>query len=1834
MGVAQSTGFDAKEVGGFQVLQVDGGLSFRRGWRDSAEGSRAGVLVVHPVSEPATRASLDRLAREYSLKDELDSAWAVRPLELLQDRGRTILLLEDPGGELLSSLVGAPMEVGRFLALAVGLAAAVGGMHQRGLIHKDIKPHNIWVTQAEELRLTGFGVASRLRRERQPPGPPEVIAGTLAYMAPEQTGRMNRSVDSRSDLYSLGVTFYEMLTGGLPFTATDPMEWVHCHIARQAEPPGERASGIPDALSSIVMKLLAKTADERYQTAAGVEADLRRCLSDWRSHGRIDAFSVGAHDASDRLLVTEELYGREREIGALLSAFDRVATNGAPELVLVSGYSGVGKSSVVNELHKALVPRRGLFASGKFEQYKRDVPYATLAQAFQTLIRQILVRSEAEVAPWRRLLREALGANGQLMVNLVPELEFIIGKQPAAPDLPTQEAQNRFQLMFRRFLGVFATQEHPLALFLDDLQWLDAATLDLIEHLLTRAEVGSLLLVGAYRDNEVDPSHPLLRTLEAIKQVDARVTELVLAPLAVDDVGQIAASALQCNLERARPLTQLLYEKTGGNPFFSIQFLTELAEEGLLVFDPVAQAWHWEIDRIHAKGYSDNVVDLMVEKLKRLSPRAQQAMKQLACLGHSADIKTLALVSEETEKATRAMLREGLSMGLVDRQDGAYRFSHDRIQQAAYSLIPEGRRVDIHLRIGRALLASLSAGQLEERLFDVVGQLNRGAGQLIERREKAQVAKLNLRAGGKAKASAAYASACAYLTAGLALLDESDWDSQYELMFNLGYERAECELLNGNFEEAQSLIVDLLTRAAPKVDQANTYRLKVVLHTLKSENAEAVETALSCLRLFGIDIPAHPTEAEVHTEYETVRRSLDGRPIESLIDLPMMTDPEMLTAMQVLSVALSPAYNTDFHLWGLLALRMGKVSIEHGTSGASAHFGDLGLVLGAVFHRYSEGYRFAELARSLVEKHGFVAYRAKAYHVMGIVAIWAHPVARSIHFLQTAFRTATDTGDLAVACYCMEKSVAGFLMRSDPLDTVWRESEISLNFVRKARYHDVADVIVSQQRFIACMQGRTSAFSSFSDAEFDEASFEARLTRDASATTVALYWILKLQARFLSGDYPEALVSADKAKALLWAAPVHFDRLLDYFYYAALTLAALYDNASAGDKEAWRGLLTKHQEQLAEWAESYRPTFADKLALVSAEIARIEGRELDAERLYEQALRAARDHGFIQKEAIVCEVAARFHRARGFEIFADAYLRKARDCYLRWGADGKVRQLDQLYPQLAAPEGQGSAATVSSSVQQLDVASVVKASQALSSEIILPKLIEQLMTIAIENAGADRGLLMLPSGDEYLIQAEARATGDQIQVTMRQDPITPNTCPESIVRYVIRTRESVILDDASRPNLFSADEYLRGQRSKSILCLPLIKQQQLSGILLLENALTSHAFTPARIAVLELLAAQAAISLENTRLYSDLGEREAKVRRLVDANIIGILIIDLAGRIIEANDAFLRMLGYEREDLVSGRMRWTELTPPEWRAADAKRLDQVRSTPTLQPFEKEYFHRNGGRVPVLVGVARIEGTSNQAVTFVIDLTDRKRAEAELAHAGRVATMGQLTASIGHEVNQPIAALLTNAETAARWLDRQPPNLEKARALIDRIISDGKRTADIVNRIRDFSKKGATQQAALDINQAILEITTLTRSVISEHRVVASMRLSEGLPQIFGDKIQLQQVVLNLIMNAIEAMSEVGAGARAMLISTREVDQVSVMVEVSDSGPGLTAASLARLFEPFYTTKSSGLGMGLSICRTIVDAHGGRLWATPNEPRGAVFRMSLPIGGLPRDQRNA
>jgi predicted ATPase/signal transduction histidine kinase len=1813
-------------------------------YRGSSDGLPSILLA---TAESASAVSLNRLEHEYMLRADLDSAWAARPIELSRHDNRLALVLEDPGGALLDRLLGQPLGITQFLRTGMSLAWALRQAHARGIIHKDIKPANILVNVASGgAWLTGFGIASRLPYERPDQLPPGVIAGTLAYMAPEQTGRMNRSIDSRSDLYSLGVTFYEMLTGMLPFAAADPMEWVHCHIARQPIPPGERVAEIDAALSAITMKLLAKTAEERYQTAAGVEADLRRCLVEWELHGNIDPFPLGAHDGSDRLLLPKQLYGREREIETLLACFDRVA-HGTTELVLVTGYSGIGKSSLVQELYKALVPCRGLYAAGKFDQYKRDIPYVTLAQAFQGLVRSLLSQGEAELGRWRNLLSEALGSNGQLIVNFVPELELIVGKQPTVPELAPQEAKNRFQMVFRRFLSVFACKEHPLVLFLDDLQWLDSATLDLLEEMVTNPDVRHLLLVGAYRDNEVDPLHPIVRILETIRETNAGVQEIVLAPLELGDVGRLIADALHCECERANPLAQLVHEKTGGNPFFAIQFLIALVDEGLLAFDCVATVWTWDIHRIRAKNYTDNVVDLMVQRLRRLSITTQDALKYLACLGNTAEVGTLSIVCQQPEVAMHAALWDAVPAGLIIHQGIMYKFLHDRIQQAAYSLFPEEQRAAAHLRIGRKLLESMTVNDLTDQPFEVANQLNRGSTLIVGREERVQAATINLRAGRKAKASAAYASALEYFAAGIALLDERDWESRHELRFSLSLERAECELLCGSLKKATQQIGELLQNSASNIEFAHVSCLKINLHVLVGEHPQAIDSALACLRLFGIDLPAHPTVEQVQAEYEAVWQTLGGQSIESLIDLPQMSDPKISTAMQVLSVLAGPATFTDFQLSCLLACRMVNVSIRHGMSGASAYaYACLGSVLGANFQRYREGYRLARLACDLVEKHAFTAYETKVYHAMGLAAFWTEPITSVIELRRAATRTATERGDLTFACYGMHQSITCLLVRNDPLDAVWRESEMALGFARTAKFRDVVDLIVSQQRFIAIMQGRDATFPSFGDERFEEAAFEAQLTAAQTPTVICLHWIRKLKSRYLSGDYAEAQVAADKAKALFSSSSVQL-QLLDYHYYAALTVAALYEAASAEEQSVWRGLLTAHRERLREWAENYPPTFSDKHALISAELARIEARDSDAMRLFDRAIQSARENGFVQNEGVAHETAARFYAARGVDSIARAYLRDSRQCYLRWGGFGKVRQLERLHPWLAEDSTSPVlSAMIDAPTSQLDLGTVVKASQAVSGEIELSKLIETLMRISLEHAGAGRGLLILLRAQELRIEAEATTGGGIVEVILRQSPVSPSELAESVLLTAIRTRESVLLDDAAASKLFLHDIYIKQRRPRSILCLPLVKQSKLVGALYLENNLTSHAFTPGRIAVLELLASQAAISLENAVLYSNLQQAEEKLRRsetylseaqrLSHTGSFGWRVS--SGEIYWSEETF-RIFEFDRAtaptvELILDQRVHPEDVAPWWQVVE-------RAMQEAQDFAHEYrLKMPNGRVKHLHVVARALRTERGEVDFVgavEDVTEQKLAQAErelleqrLRQAEKMESVGRLAAGIAHDFNNVLAGVFAYGE----MLFEDTPEHSPLKRYAQNVLTAATRGRALVDQILDYSRSQHGRRSPVDLGPVVTETLELLRGSLP-----AAIRLEASVPQlplvVIGDTTQLHQVLMNLCSNAVQAMS-VGGALRVALESTEVLAEKPlshgalrpdhyVRLSIADSGSGMDAATLSRIFEPFFTTKEigRGTGLGLSLVYAIVTDAGGAIDVHSIPEQGSTFTIYLP-----------
>jgi len=1843
----KSAPFDAfGAVGIPEILWEDDERIYCKIRRNGADGIGRDYISVIPSAEHPNAAAIDRLGHEYGLRGYLDASWALRPVELVSARSQTMLVLEFTPGEPLHHWIGAAMDVGRFLQIAVAITKVICRLHESGLIHRNIKPCHFLIDGATgDVRLTGFGIATRSSREHQSLHPPDVIAGTLQYMAPEQTGRMNRSIDSRTDLYSLGVTLYQTLTGRLPFLASEPMEWVHCHIARMPAPPHELYEAVPYPVSAIIMKLLAKIPEDRYQTALGVECDLAKCLAEWKNHRQIGGFDLGQSDVCGRLLMPERLYARTSEATILLGASKRVVETGFPELVLVSGHAGTGKSALVNELHKAAISSGGLFAAGKFDQYMRDVPYATLAQAFQHLVRQLLNKPEYELSVWRRELTAALVPYGQLMVNLIPQLALIIGEQPPIPRIEPKDAQARFHRVFQSLLGVFARKEHPLFLFIDDLQWLDVATLEYMKQLVTSPNTRHVLVIGAYRDNEIHGAHPLTDMIEAIRNGGISISEISLAALHVAQVAELVSDVLHTNIGCVRQLAELVSEKTGGNPFFTIQFIGELAEERLLTFDSDSSMWKWDLERIRSKNISDNIADLMAGKLNRLPAATRDALGQLACLGNAVSLPMLMAMRGTSEEELNISLRDAVEAGLLIRTETSFAFIHDRVHEAAYAMMSPEDRVAGHLKTARAILSNTGRGALEERIFEIADQFNRGHAGIRSPTERLQVAELNLIAGQRARTASAYSSAKRYFNFGKGMLPHDSWLSAYRLTFDLERYRAECDFVLGDLSAAEECLATLRTYAATLADETEIVCRQLLVYFTAGKQDVAIELGLAFLQRVGNALPPYPSDEDVKREYRNMNTNLERSSIEDFIELPQMTAPAHLATMEVLTElypAASTAETRSRALADLIVLRMTNISLENGNCDASSvAYSGLSLFLATRFDDYLTAYRFGQLACDLADRRGTDRSKGRAYAQSGSFAMpWFKSFRECRSLLMLAFTALKSTGDTAFAAYTLRNILTNLLVSGTPLGQLQRQAEEAVSFARAAGFGPIVHRFVGHRWLAASLRG----IEVESHPPDDDWARQNVAEQRGLAQMASYHWVFKLQERFFAADYLAALEAAAFVEPIRWAMLGGLEEFV-YDFYAALSHAAMCGDAVGPRREEHLKAVRKHARRISAWSENCPENFANCQVLVLAELARLEGRDLDAQHLYEEAIRLALEHGFLQNEGLSSELAARFYRGRGFERIATAYAQGARSCYLRWGAVRKVRELEQLYLHLhIEPQSSNSTSTIQESVESLDLAAMIKVSQTVSGEIVLEKLITSLMRLAIEHAGAERGLLILARGDAYEIAAEATTYKGSVVVNLRQATISPQELPETVFQYVARTKESVLLHDALAEHSSQLDDYIVQNQARSVLCLPLLKQARLLGVLYLENNLTPHVFTSARIAILKLLASAAAISLENARLYSDLREREAKVRRLVDSNIIGIFIWDADGRIIEANEAFLRIVGHGRIDFASGHFRWRDLTPAEWLTGDEQRLVSLgEAGSSQQPYEKEFFRKDGTRVPVLIGAALFDEPPTQGVAFVLDLTDRNRAEQaardsdrkyhelqlQLVHANRVATMGELSAAIAHDVRQPLSGIVSGANAGMNWLNGEPPNLLSAKRALTRVLRDGHRAAEVLDRTRALFKNEPQRLESLNVNAVVSETILLVAQEVDRLRIHLEVTLAEGLPQVLADRIQLQQVLLNLLLNALEALRGTEPSSRLLNVKTLADTLDHIDVKVSDSGPGLPEGGEDRIFEAFFTTKSEGIGMGLAICRSILESYGGRIWAQRAAIGGAEFTFVLPRTGLQR-----
>ncbi|MHC2462442.1 trifunctional serine/threonine-protein kinase/ATP-binding protein/sensor histidine kinase [Bradyrhizobium embrapense] len=1824
-----------------QIIREDDEFTLLRGNRTS-DGRP--VLVLTPRDATPDPDVLKRFENECAMAGDLDSAWAARPIELVRSERTPALILDDPGGLPLDQRLGEALELPVFLRLAVSLAEALRQIHLAGIIHKDVRPANLLADEKDVVRIMGFGIASRLTRERSVNLSTDAIAGTFAYMAPEQTGRMNRSVDLRSDLYSMGVTLYQMLTGRLPFEAADAVEWIHCHIARQPQRPETQTDGVPAPVGDIVMKLLAKNAEDRYQSAAGVLADLRRCQASWQSDKSIDGFRPGESDGVDRLLIPERLYGRQPDVSALVDAFERVAQGGSTEMITVSGGPGVGKSSAVNELHRTIAARRGSFAHVKFDQYKRDIPYGALAQALQGLIQNVLGENDDELRRWRTRLSEALGQNAQSIIGLVPQLELIVGEQQQASELSPADARLRFQASVARFIGVFSQAEHPLVIFFDDLHWGDPATLDLIRHLSTRTELGHLLLVGAYRDNEVGSGHPLRATLAEIGESKIPTRHLSLANLVLGDLTELVAGALRCRPDRARPLAQLVHAKTGGNPFFAIQFLNSLEHEGLLAFEADKAGWTWDVGQIAKKRFTDNVVDLMVARLSRLPGRVQKALKHLACTGNGAHIDTLSTLYGETREVLESALWEALRLELVSVNADRYSFVHDRFQEAAYSLIPEAERAQQHLRTARVLAQAFSAQEADERIFDLVEQYNRSVHLTGSPSEREEIARFNLKAGARAKASTAYAAALQYFAAGSAALPVEPEHRNLRLHFDLELSRAECEFMTGDHEAAESRLERLATAAQSTIDRAAVTRLQMTLYTTVDRVDRAIAVGLEYLLPTGIEWSAHPSDEEVDVDLSSMWRLLGERTIEEMIDLPLLHDAELLATIDVLTDFLAPASFTDNNLFYLSVIRMTNLSLINGNCDASAcAYTLLGIVLGLRHDDYEAALRFGQLGCDLVDKRGLDRFKSKVSTFFGALVLpWARPYSSGRPVLRRAIEEANASGDLTYAAYSVRSLVANLMASGVPLPEVEWELENALSSMRGARFGLAIDSLVAQLLLVRSLRGERTDVGLFPEADGSEPAFAQRLTRAGAYSTVgtARYYICKLQQHFMAGEIPEALAVARKAQDLVWSTE-HFLEIGDYHFYSALALAGACEGITESQRQDNIVAIERHRLRIARWAKGCPENHAHRETLLAAELARLGRRASEAASLYERAIRSAHENGFVHNEALAAELAAKFYRTLGADTAALGYLRKARIGYEKWGAVPKARQLEALDPDATKRE-LAEEARSRQTPENLDLAAFMKTSLAVSGEIVLDRLIERIMAIALEHAGADRGLLILSDADDARIEAEARILGGVVRVDLRREGSSQTEVCQPILRYVLRTQQSVLLDDAMAGQ-FAGDGYIRGQRIRSLMCLPLTKQSSFVGALYLENRLATHAFTPERTAVLRSLASQAANALENARLYADLKTTQDRLQASHDEMQMLVSVVencsDFIGYIpIKGRDGYInaggrRMVGIEPDADVSG-IQIADLRPAEEDERYFREIHPALTRDGRWTGERNLRHfKTNAPIPVLQNLFYIvdkdTGERRGIASICKDLTEQRRAdealrkaESDLEKVSQRMTMGEFAASVAHELNQPLMAIVASGETCMLRLEKSPPEIEKARAAAQRVVRDGHRASEVIKSIRALLKKAPSESLEFEPNRAIREVVDLTQGRIRKEGIFLDIDL-DGAVTVLGDRGQFQQVVFNLVANAIDAMIDVPDRSRTLRIESRDIEG-SLTISVEDSGRGLDPNSSGKIYDAFFTTKPEGMGMGLAISRSIVEVHGGRLWAEPRQPSGTRFIFQIPV----------
>ncbi|MEG4121341.1 AAA family ATPase [Microcoleus sp. N9_B4] len=1785
------------------------------------------ILKVLKAEYPTLEA-ITRLKHEYQIRKNLDSEQIVKAITLETFDHRLGIVLEDFGGESLAKLLEREtLSLPANLNIAIQIVKALQYLHFEQIIHKDIKPSNIIINSpTKQVKLTDFGIATKLNKENPQFNNPNSVEGTLAYMSPEQTGRMNRTLDYRTDFYSLGVTLYEMLTGKLPFPSNDPLEIVYSHIAVQPIYPHQINSEIPVAISEIVMKLMAKNAEDRYQSASGLLADLEISLHQLETTGKIAHFIPGRLDILSQLLIPQKLYGRENPVKELLAAFERVRAglannllekpetleqksppSGTSELMLVSGYSGIGKSAVVNEVSKPITRSKGYFISGKFDQFKRNIPYASLIQAFNSLLRQLLTESALSLEIWRTKILTAVGTDGQVIADVIPEVELIIGKQPEVPELAPVESQNRFNRVFKEFIRIFAQKAHPLVIFLDDLQWADSATLKLMQILITDPDQEYLLLIGAYRDNEVSPTHPLIQTVEEIEKTGTIVNNIVLQPLDLANVTELIAETLNSCPEKVTNLADLIWNKTGGNPFFLTQLLQALYQDSLLKFEfnhitneGNQSDWYWSIDEIQAIGITDkSVVELVASRIEKLPVPTQEVLKLAACVGDKFALDVLSLVSEKSANTTATELYSALQAGLIlplsdayriplvfDRAESinlkldtsrvSYKFLHDRVQQAAYSLIPEAKKQFTHLKVGQLLLQNTPPDKLEENIFDIVNQLNVGIDPMISQPvEKIDLARLNLTAGRKAKAASAYEAAVRYLRVAMELLPADCWQSQYDLTLAIYESTAEAEYLNINYEASKKLVDIVLQKANNLLEKINVYELQIQSYNAQIRLVEALNTGLEVLKLLGISFPQNPNALNIVAGLMKTKLSLGLKRIEDLANLPEMTDPNQQAAMRILSGIISTAVQGKPRLVPLLAFRMVKLCIKYGNSPyasiAYLYYGVVMCRLGDI----SLAYQCGQLAIRMLDKYPSRSMKSRVYTLLGCFILhWKTELNSGLSVLKEGFQTGMETGELEYASYCIGQYCFKKMSIGEHLDLVDQETGKYMKLMQQSQLEMAVQYLSIGRQTTLNLRGQAVEPCHLVGDKFNEVKTLPVLIESKNFFLVSLVYHAKTQLNFIFRNYAQALENSRLFEKYEEAVAGFYVVSLNNFY-SSISLLALYPQAEKGEQKQYLKKVLRNQKKMKKWAVDAPMNYQHKYDLVAAEKARVLGQNTEAMELYDRAIDGAAKNGYIQEEALAYELAGEFYQALGKEIVSQAYLTKAYYGYIHWGAIAKVKHLESTHPFLAAQTRTtptptldvtrtATGNTTSSSLGDLlDLATFIKSAQAINGEIVLEKLLTKLIKIILENAAAQKVVLMLLKNDILCIEATGSFAEDKVTLLPSIPVENSQDVPLSVINYVQRSQKHLVLDNATVAEPFKVDPYIQKYQPKSILCLPIIYQSQRRGIIYLENALTVGAFTAERVEVFKVLISQVAIAVENAGLYA-------------------------------------------------------------------------REKEKSQQLEKSF-------------------------------NELQQAQLQLIQSEKMSALGNLIAGVAHEINNPLGFIAGNLDAAAegsldlidylQLYQEKFPNpgdeLEDKASEIDleylmedlpkmllSMKSGTERIRNISTSLRTFSRADSANKVSANIHEGIdstLMILQYRLKAKDTRPAIKIIKEYGDIPPVkcyFG---QLNQVFMNLLANAIECFDELNQGRTyaeiqalpntIAIITQVSEDNNSVVIKIKDNGKGMSSEVKSKIFDHLFTTKGvgKGTGLGLSISRQIVEeTHGGKLTCESVLGEGSEFAIVLPL----------